>query len=118
MMRMMAHSLTAAIVMGSVVLVGVNGCGQADRTGPVNKPIAGAKHQVHGEWWCDEHGIPEEICSMCSASYARQCQAKGDWCDEHNRAKSQCFICEPNLKEKFAVMYRDKYGKEPPPIRE
>ena len=43
---------------------------------------------------------------------------KGDWCEKHDRAKSQCFICDPSLKEEFADKYRDKYGKEPPPIKE
>ena len=72
----------------------------------------------HGGWWCAEHGIPEEICSMCSAKYAAECKKKGDWCEKHERADSQCFICHPELKEKFVAMYRAKYGKEPPPIEE
>lgn len=69
----------------------------------------------HDGWWCDEHGIPEEECSMCSAKVAKECKAKGDWCEKHERAKSQCFLCDPKLKEKYAAVYRAKYGKEPPP---
>jgi hypothetical protein len=72
----------------------------------------------HDHWWCNEHGIPEDECSMCSAKVAEACKEKGDWCDKHDRAKSQCFICDPSLKEKYAKRYRDKYGKEPPPIEE
>ena len=69
-------------------------------------------------WWCNEHGIPEDECSMCSAKVEKECKAKGDWCEKHNRAKSQCFICDPKLKEKYAARYRSKYGKEPAPIKE
>jgi hypothetical protein len=72
----------------------------------------------HSGWWCDEHGIPEAECSMCSPKVAAECKKKGDWCDKHDRAKSQCFICDPKLKEKYAARYRAKYGKEPPPIEE
>jgi hypothetical protein len=70
----------------------------------------------HDSWWCAEHGIPEEECSLCSDKVAKECKARGDWCEKHDRAKSQCFICDPSLQEKFAARYRAKYGKEPPPI--
>jgi cobalt-zinc-cadmium efflux system membrane fusion protein len=72
----------------------------------------------HSGWWCAEHGIPEYLCSMCSDKVAAESKKNGDWCKEHDRAKSQCFKCEPKRKEKFAAMYRAKYGKEPPPIEE
>ncbi len=72
----------------------------------------------HSGWWCAEHGIPEAECSMCSASYAKECKAKGDWCAEHNRAESQCFICAPARAEKFAKLYEAKFGKKPPAVTE
>ena len=73
----------------------------------------------HGEWWCDEHGIPEAECSMCSKKVADACKAKGDWCEKHDRAKSQCFKCDPSLKAKYDAIYRDHFkGKEPPPIKD
>ena len=75
----------------------------------------GATHD-HSGWWCTEHGIPEEECSMCSAKVEKECKAKGDWCNEHDRAKSQCFKCDPKLKDKFAAKHRAKFGTEPPPI--
>ena len=68
----------------------------------------------HSGWWCEEHGVPESECSMCSSKVAKECKAKGDWCDKHDRAKSQCFICDPSLMEKFAAKYEAKYGKKPP----
>lgn len=72
----------------------------------------------HDAWWCAEHGVPEEECSLCSDKVAKECKARGDWCEKHDRARSQCFLCEPALKEKFAARYRAKYGKEPPPVAE
>ena len=88
------------------------------------EPMAKAKDDVteqasvdtHSEWWCSEHGIPEQECTMCSTVAAKEFKAKGDWCKEHNRAKSQCFLCNPEFKEKYAAKYRTKYGKEPPAI--
>jgi hypothetical protein len=84
------------------------------------KEVARAEKKVHDHsgWWCDEHGIPEEECSLCSAKVAAEFKKKGDWCEEHDRAMSQCFLCDPKLKEKYAAKYRAKYGKEPPPIEE
>lgn len=85
------------------------------KTADTGKKDGAGKHEG---WWCDEHGIPEAECSMCSSKVAKECKAKGDWCEKHDRAKSQCFICEPKLKEKFAAIYRAKEGKDPPPIEE
>lgn len=109
------------ILTGSILLA--TGCSK-DAT--ANKGSGPAKGQDakstevakddHSGWWCAEHGIPEEECSMCSAKVAAECKKKGDWCDKHDRAKSQCFICDPKLKDQFAAKYRAKYGKEPPPI--
>jgi len=73
---------------------------------------------AHEGWWCEEHGIPEAECSMCSKKLAAEFKKKGDWCDKHDRAMTQCFLCNPKLKEKYAAIYRAKEGKEPPPIDE
>ena len=66
------------------------------------------------DWWCDEHGVKEAECSMCSAKVAKERKRAGDWCEEHQRAKSQCFICDPKLEAKFAADYVAKNGKQPP----
>jgi hypothetical protein len=72
------------------------------------------KADDHG-WWCEEHGVPEDICSLCaSEEKVKEFKAKGDWCELHDRAKSQCFKCDPSKYERFAAMYRAKFGKEPP----
>ena len=112
------------------------GCGRSDRgerpaggrlrQGGARAPQAAASKEKpqakgeakHDEWWCQEHGIPEEECSMCNAKAAKACKAKGDWCEKHKRAMSQCFICDPKRKEFYAAKYRAKYGKEPPPIED
>ena len=72
----------------------------------------------HSGWWCSEHGVPEEECSMCSTKVAAACKAKGDWCKEHSRAESQCFKCDPKRAERFAALYVAKYGTQPPVITE
>jgi hypothetical protein len=79
---------------------------------------AAARGGKHGAWWCEEHGIPEAECSMCSAKVEKECKAKGDWCDKHNRALSQCFFCKPERRAYYAAKYKARYGKEPPPVEE
>jgi len=100
-----------AISMLAVSLMAI-GCGQADKTagGSAKTP----KANDHSLWWCVEHGIPEEDCSMCSAKAAAQFKAEGDWCKQHDRAESQCFICNPERAKTFAALYEAKYGKKPP----
>lgn len=67
----------------------------------------------HDGWWCQEHGIPEDICSLCSADAAAGFKKEGDWCKLHDRAKSQCFKCDPSLYAKYEAMHVAKYGKAP-----
>jgi hypothetical protein len=95
----------------------IAGCDRAP-AGKAKDAAAAKKPHDHSGWWCDEHGIPEAECSLCSARVAQECKARGDWCDKHDRARSQCFLCEPSLKEKYAARYRAKYNKEPPPVEE
>ena len=131
----MARSLFGAMgLLAAGVLVG---CGQPVETAKAGKVPNGhvatdghdhgkggdhdhgkvAKSAVHDHsgWWCEEHGVPEAECSMCSKKAYKEFQAKGDICDKHpDRAKSQCFICNPALKAEFAKKYKAKEGKEPP----
>lgn len=71
----------------------------------------------HSGWWCDEHGLPEHVCDLCSKKFREVEKTKGNWC-EHNRVKSSCFKCNPGLKEKYAAEYKAKFGKEPPPTED
>jgi hypothetical protein len=139
-MRTIQRGVVVLALLTPLVLFAA-GCGQGDNKqaqgGPATSQTAGPdsrKDQPAGKdaraskdkgeeegkhegWWCDEHGIPEAECSLCSKKAADAFKARGDWCDKHNRAKSQCFKCDPSLKEKFAARYRARYnGKEPPPI--
>ncbi|REJ65005.1 MAG: RND transporter [Planctomycetota bacterium] len=99
------------------------GCSQQmsdDSSTPVSKTShdhdkeAHEEGHGHGGWWCVEHGIPEEECSLCSSKAAAGFKARGDWCEEHNRAESQCFKCDPSRAEKFAKLYKAKFGQAPP----
>jgi hypothetical protein len=111
---LLALSPLAALVVG--------GCNkESPKTeAPKRKPIQVAEKSDkeghdHGGWWCDEHGVPEEVCGQCNAKVVAQFKKQGDWCKEHDRPDSQCFVCHPELKERFAAQHRAKYGKEPPP---
>jgi len=91
------------------------GCGQhsTNTTSEGQTTTANDGHDLAG-WWCNEHGIPEDDCSMCSSTAAAKFKERGDWCDEHNRAESQCFKCDPSKAEKFSKLYEAKAGKKPP----
>jgi hypothetical protein len=113
------QSVLLSCFAASAVLV--SGCSQqATETENSSAPVADASDAdpSHGGWWCVEHGIPEEQCSMCSSKAADAFKAKEDWCEDHKRAESQCFICEPSRAEKFAKLYEAKVGREPPPLDE
>ena len=112
-----------SFALTAIAVVALAGCGrQAGDQGATQ--IASESHEGHdhaedkghghGGWWCVEHGIPEEECSMCSTKAAEDFKAKGDWCEEHNRAESQCFKCDPSRAEKFAKLYEAKFGGPPP----
>lgn len=105
--------LVAALLAGWVI-----GCGQQTENAAVDDgstPLANASQagHDHGGWWCVEHAVPEEECSICSSKAAAEFKANGDWCDEHNRAQSQCFQCDPARADKFAKLYEAKYGHKP-----
>jgi hypothetical protein len=68
----------------------------------------------HEGWWCEEHGVPEEVCAQCNVKLVADFKAKGDWCEKHNRPESQCFICHPEKEAEFAALYEAKYGEQPP----
>ena len=86
--------------------------GAASRMRPGRK-VAIAGHSHEG-WWCDEHGVPEEVCAQCNTKLVADFKAKGDWCKKHNRPDSQCFVCHPEKEAEFAALYEAKYGKQPP----
>lgn len=113
-----AGNIWCLLLLESVLLLSAMtlGCSE-DPGGPATASPATTKVSetaLHGEWWCAEHGVPEEICAQCDSSLVASFKNKGDWCEEHNRPDSQCFICHPERKEKFAAQYEAKYGNRPP----
>src|SRR5437867_11639713 len=113
----------------AALLLSSTGCADKKST----EPVAKAKDQKgdtggdgkkdistadagHG-WWCQEHGVPEEMCSQCmsEADAKKRFKDLGDWCKLHDRAQSQCFKCDPSLYAKFEAMYEAKYGEKPAP---
>jgi hypothetical protein len=115
--------LDLVLALLSAVVLMAGGCGPTDNKGGEAKDtkakvspgqVPEAKDHDHSGWWCDEHGVPEEICARCSPKLVAQFKAKGDWCKEHERPDSQCFICHPELEAKFAAQYEAKFGKKPP----
>jgi cobalt-zinc-cadmium efflux system membrane fusion protein len=94
------------------------GCGRT----PVDPPAAmigasQASGHSHEGWWCDEHGVPEQVCALCNSKLAADFKSKGNWCKEHDRPDSQCFACHPEFETAFAAQYEAKYGKQPPKLR-
>jgi hypothetical protein len=109
----------ALTVLLAVAGFGVVGCNSPSASDAEVSTADGEQHadhgeHEHGEWWCAEHGVPEEVCALCDTKLAAEFQEKGDWCEMHNRPDSQCFICHPELEAKFAAQYEAKYGKKPP----
>jgi hypothetical protein len=106
----------AIAIAGMLVSLSSFGCGSSSSQPAVPvTPVATKEHaHSHDSWWCDEHGVPEEICALCDEKVAAKLKKQGDWCKEHDVPASQCFVCHPELKAKFAAQYEAKYGKQPP----
>ena len=109
--------MSAKIMLSLVVVLVANvwfmGCNKAGRNAAPVTPVAEDGHS-HDGWWCDEHGVPEEICAQCNVKLVADFKAKGDWCKDHERPDSQCFVCHPEKETEFAAQYEAKYGKKPP----
>ena len=113
MMRL--YSLIASCFVVTVLLVGCSEPTKTAKSGPDKKKDE--KKGDHGGWWCEEHGVPEEMCSLCmsSADQKAKFKDKGDWCEIHDRAKSQCFKCDPAKYKHFEDMYVAKFNEKPKP---
>jgi hypothetical protein len=109
---MLKRFLFAAAIAGSAAYL--VGCNKAEEKGAsvAATQVSDAGHEEG--WWCDEHGVPEEVCARCNAKLVADFKAKGDWCKTHDCPESQCFICHPEKEAEFAALYEAKYGKQPP----
>ena len=83
----------------------------AAKPAPATQPLVKVPQMID---WCGEHAMPESICVQCNPSLAAAYKEKGDWDEAHGLPKSQCFKCDPSLKEKFAVAFKEKHGKDAP----
>lgn len=116
-MRFAKYStLACGVLLAS--FVALVGCGStpattAEKDKGKGKEVAAAGHD-HSGWWCADHGVPEEVCSICSTKMAAKFKKENDWCDKHERADSQCFICHPENFAKFEAMHEAKLGTKPP----
>src|SRR5262245_33968268 len=92
----------------------MSGCGHASHDDASHAADEHAHTHTHEDWWCAEHGMPEQVCALCNIKLVADFKAKGDWCKEHERPDSQCFACHPEKQAEFAAQYEAKYGKQPP----
>lgn len=108
-------SIRNTLVFTAMVIVGASfaACSKSDKAAPAGTQAATEGHNHEG-WWCNEHGVPEEVCALCDTSLVADFKAKGDWCEKHNRPDSQCFICHPEKEAEFAALYEAKVGEKPP----
>ncbi len=104
-------SLKNLLMLCAVAAGGFAGCGHT--ASKLDAHVAEAGHK-HDDWWCDEHGVPEEVCARCNTKLIAEFKAKGDWCKEHDCPNSQCFACHPENEAVFVAQYEAKYGRQPP----
>ena len=86
MFKTIKMGAAAAAVFATAGLLMLAGCGQQSGNrgtdgGPVKATEASHENHEHAGddhsgWWCAEHGIPEEKCSLCSSMAAAVFQAK------------------------------------------
>jgi hypothetical protein len=111
--------IVLSFLVATSVSVCVAGCSKtAEKKPSASSAVASGEANSHEGWWCNEHGVPEEVCAQCSAKLAADFKAKGDWCAKNDRPESQCFICHPEKETEFAALYEAKFGKKPPKIEQ
>ena len=69
------------------------GCTKTADTAHAAKTATPGSH----EDWCDEHAVPESMCTKCNPALVAAFRATGDWCVEHSLPESQCTQCNPTL---------------------
>lgn len=91
---MFARTLFASLAL--VVLSSCSGSADAPASATPEHAPASAVPGSHDDW-CDEHSVPESLCTRCNPALIPAFQATGDWCAEHGLPESQCTICNPEL---------------------
>ncbi|MBI4510848.1 MAG: hypothetical protein HY698_14535 [Deltaproteobacteria bacterium] len=106
----MTRNLNLVVVV-SLTVVGAIACQKQSSSkeskaaaSQIGAPKEEAKHAATGakpgshEDWCDEHQLPESMCTRCNPKLIAAFKATGDWCEEHGVPESQCRLCNPSLK--------------------
>jgi cobalt-zinc-cadmium efflux system membrane fusion protein len=102
---------TTSMHLAIVLVLGISAAACRKNTGaaaaegaqsaPATTAPAATKHAAAGvqagshEDWCDEHRVPESLCTRCNPALAAAFKAKGDWCAEHGLPESICPLCHP-----------------------
>ncbi|MFN7973033.1 MAG: hypothetical protein U0166_11900 [Acidobacteriota bacterium] len=82
-----------------------SGCGRAPSSEVAPREVTAAAREVSRdaapgshEDWCDEHQVPESLCTRCNGSLIPAFKATGDWCETHQLPRSQDLADNPGLK--------------------
>lgn len=67
---------------------------------------------VAAQSMCQEHGVPEALCTRCNRALEASFKAAGDWCGKHKLPESQCTRCNPDALKKFAPAADKPAGSE------
>jgi len=96
-----------------VALLIISGCRREDSpTGTASETHASPLTLVSaipdslpdGALWCDEHGVPESLCTRCDPSLITKFKQSGDWCAGHELPESQCLTCNPGFAAKWKAL--------------
>jgi hypothetical protein len=109
----MSQKVVLPLLLIVAAPLSLGGCAKPVGYSGPSSQVSAANH-THDGWWCDEHGVPEEVCALCNIKLVADFKAKGDWCQQHDRPDSQCFTCHPEKQAEFAAQYEAKYGVKPP----
>jgi hypothetical protein len=98
--------MTKSGLVGALALIGASvvACGNESRERDRSQPAPGSSARTAApvvpgshEDWCEEHGVPESVCTRCDPSLIPAFKATNDWCEEHGLPESQCRTCNPDL---------------------
>lgn len=89
--KVFTFTLLAALTFGAAPLAL---CAEEAKDGHAHAKVEPGSH----EDWCDEHQVPESMCTRCNPELISAFKATNDWCSEHGLPESQCKLCNPNLK--------------------
>ena len=76
---------------------GIQGAPAKTASGTTKHAAPGVQAGSH-EDWCEEHQVPESLCTRCNPSLVAAFKATNDWCEEHGLPESQCRFCNPKLR--------------------